>query len=121
MFSINSKMYEETDGASMGGTLGPVLANIIMTECEKFIVNQLKENDIVKFYEKCVDDSLLVMKKILILNKFNSISKIVQLPPILLKIVCFSFLTMKFICKLSRHISQKHPNGQYTNIKSFTL
>ena len=41
----------------MGGTLGPVLANIIMTECEKFIINQLKENDIVKFYEKCVDDS----------------------------------------------------------------
>ena len=44
-FSFNGKMYEQTDGLSMGGSLGPVLANIIMTECEKVIVNQLTENN----------------------------------------------------------------------------
>ena len=44
-FSFNGKIYEQTDGLSMGGSLGPVLANIIMTECEKVIVNQLIENN----------------------------------------------------------------------------
>ena len=39
-FSFNNKMYEQLDGASMGGSVGPVLANIIMTECEKVIVDK---------------------------------------------------------------------------------
>ena len=56
-------MYEQTDGVSMGGSLGPVLANIIMTECEKVIVNQLIENDILKFYIRYFDDTLLVLGK----------------------------------------------------------
>ena len=34
-FSFNNKMYEQLDGVSMGGSLGPVVANIIITECEK--------------------------------------------------------------------------------------
>ena len=62
-FSFNGKMYEQTDGVSMGGSLGPVLANIIMTECEKVIVNQLIENDILKFYIRYFDDTLLVLGK----------------------------------------------------------
>ena len=32
VFSCNNKLYEQTDGVSMGGSLGPVLANIIMTD-----------------------------------------------------------------------------------------
>ena len=62
-FSFKGKMYEQTDGVSMGGSLGPVLANIIMTECEKVIVNQLIENDILKFYIRYFDDTLLVLGK----------------------------------------------------------
>ena len=38
-FSFNGKMYEQTDGVSMGRSLRPVLANVIMTECEKVIIN----------------------------------------------------------------------------------
>ena len=59
-FSFNGEMYEQTDGVSMGGSLGPVSANIIVTECEKVIVNQLIEYNIVKFYIRYVDDTLLV-------------------------------------------------------------
>ena len=33
----------------MGGSRGLVLANIIMTECEKAIVHKLIEDDIIKF------------------------------------------------------------------------
>ena len=47
----------------MGGSVGPVLTNIIMTECEKVIVNQLIGNDIVKFYIRYFDDTLLVLGK----------------------------------------------------------
>ena len=61
-----------------GGSLGPVLANIIMTECEKVIVNQLIENNIVKFYIRYVDDTLLVLRNKdtdIVLNKFNSLKQ----------------------------------------------
>ena len=37
-------MYEQTDGVSMGESVGSVLVNIIMIECEKVIVKQLIEN-----------------------------------------------------------------------------
>ena len=59
-------------------SLGPVLANIIMTECEKVIVNQLIENNIVKFYIRYVDDTLLVLRNKdtdIVLNKFNSLKQ----------------------------------------------
>ena len=71
-------MYEQTDGVSMGGSLGPVLANIIMKECGKVIVNQLIENNIVKVYIRYVDDIFLVLRRKhidIFLNKFNSFIK----------------------------------------------
>ena len=40
-FSFNNKIYQQLDGVSMGGSLGSVLANIIMTKCEKVIVDKL--------------------------------------------------------------------------------
>ena len=56
-------MYEQTDGVSMGESVGSVLVNIIMIECEKVIVKQLLENNIVKFFIRYFDDTLLVFKK----------------------------------------------------------
>ena len=50
-------MYEQLDGVSMSGSLRPVLANIIMTECEKVIVDKLMEDSITKYYERYVDDT----------------------------------------------------------------
>ena len=94
-----------------------------MTEWEKFIVKELKENDIVKLYVRSVKDTLLAMKKkgsYLILNKFNSFRKMAKFPPTLLKIMCFIFFTLKFIYKLSRHIY--HRKNQLVNTQiSFTL
>ena len=71
-------MYEQTDGDSMGGSLVTVLANIIMAECEKVIVNQLIENNIVKFYIRYDDDTLIILQKKdidIVLNKFSSFNK----------------------------------------------
>ena len=56
-------MYEQLDGVSMGGSLRPVLANIIMTERENVIVGKLIEDGIIKFYVRYVDDTLFVIKR----------------------------------------------------------
>ena len=49
-----------------------------MTECEKVIVNQLIENNIVKFYIRYVDDTLLVLRNKdidIVFNEFNSLKQ----------------------------------------------
>ena len=51
-------MYEQKDGVSMGASLGPVLANFIMAECEKVIVYNLVKEGTMKFYVRYVDDEL---------------------------------------------------------------
>ena len=62
-FTFNNIIYEQKDGVSIGGSLGPVLANIIMTECEKVIVGKLVKEGPIKFYVHYVDDTLLVAKR----------------------------------------------------------
>ena len=47
----------------MGGSLGPMPANIIMTEYEKVLVDKLIEDGIIKFYIRHVEDTLLVIKR----------------------------------------------------------
>ena len=50
IFSCNGIYYEQIDGVSMGGSLGPVFANIILTEFEQVIINPLINSGIIKFY-----------------------------------------------------------------------
>ena len=74
-------MHKQTDGVNMGIYLGPVIANIIGTQCENVIFYELIEKTIVKFYIKLVDDTLLVIGKNgikIVLNKFNSVNKNLQ-------------------------------------------
>ena len=76
--SFNNKLYEQIDGESMGASLGPVLANIIMTECKKVILHKLMKEKVIMFYTRYVDDTLLIIKKRYInyvLNQFNSFDK----------------------------------------------
>ena len=47
----------------MGSPLGPVLANIIMTELEKIIVKDLVDKSLIKVYMRYVDDTLLLVRK----------------------------------------------------------
>ena len=46
----------------MGACLGPLLANIIMTELEEVIVDGLIESGKIKFYAQYIDDTLLLVK-----------------------------------------------------------
>ena len=49
-FTFNNIIFEQKDGESMGASLGPALENIIMTECEKVIVDNLVKERTIKFY-----------------------------------------------------------------------
>ena len=72
--SFNNKLYEQIEGVTMGESLGPALANIIITECKKVIVDKLMKKKVFVFYTRYVDDTLLIIKKkdINVLNQFNS-------------------------------------------------
>ena len=61
-FMFGGTIYEQKDGVSMGASLGPVLANIIMTELEKVVVDRLMQSGRIKFYARYVDDTLLLVK-----------------------------------------------------------
>ena len=76
--SFDNGLYEQCDGVSMGSFLGPVLANIILTEFENVIVKPLIETSVRKFYCRYIDDTLVMIKKDKIqyvLNSFNSFDK----------------------------------------------
>ena len=58
--------------------MNPVIANVFITELQKFILDELINDNIVKFYIRYVDDTLLLVKPEdtdKILNKFNSFDK----------------------------------------------
>lgn len=59
----------------MSATLGLVLANIIMTELDRVVVDKLIGSGKIKFYARYVDDTLLLVKPEDIddiLNRFNA-------------------------------------------------
>ena len=61
-FLIQGKFYQQKYGVSMGSSLGPVLANIIMTELDDVIIKPLVADGTIKFYSRLVDDTLLAIK-----------------------------------------------------------
>ena len=58
----------------MGSSLGPVLANIILTEFERVIISDLISSGTIQFYKRYVDDTLVLIKPSdipMVLAKFN--------------------------------------------------
>ena len=47
-FSYGNTIYQQCDGVSMGSSLAPILANIILTEFEKVVVAPLMKSGILK-------------------------------------------------------------------------
>ena len=47
----------------MGGLFGPVLANIITTECKNVIVDKLMKVKVIKFHARYADNTLLIIRK----------------------------------------------------------
>ena len=77
-FSFDNVFYEQCAGLSLGSSLGPVLANIILTQFENVIVKPLIETSVLTFYCRYVDGTLVMIKKDKIqhvLNSFDSFDK----------------------------------------------
>ena len=70
-FTFNGDLYEQVDGVSMGSSLGPVLANIIMADLERNIIEPLLQDGTLKFYARYVDDTLVLIKP-------SDVSKVVE-------------------------------------------
>ena len=108
----------------MDGSLGPVLANFIMTECEKVIVDKLKEDGIIKFPARYVDDTFLVIKKAdisCVLKKFNSFNDDLKSTIDTFENCVPHFLGIE-ICPNGLGIYHKHTQtGQYVNFDLFKL
>ena len=59
----------------MGGSLGSALTNIIITECKKVIVDKIMKKEVLMFYARNTDNTLLIFKKKdinYVLNQFNN-------------------------------------------------
>ena len=66
---------------SIGLSLGPVLAYVIMTEFQRLVVDKLIKDSLVKFYIRCVDDTLVLAKVEDIANimeQFNPFDRSIQ-------------------------------------------
>ena len=59
-FSFNGEMFRQIDGVAMGSPLGPVIANIFMTELEEKIVPQF--SDVMSVWLRYVDDTFTIIK-----------------------------------------------------------
>lgn len=68
--------HDQIDGVSMELLLAPILANIIMTELEKSVAQKLTTSEMIKFYCRYVDDTLLLVKPADILHIHNLFIKI---------------------------------------------
>ena len=80
-FPFDGRIYKQIYGVSMGSSLGPVLANVIMTEFERLVVDKLIKDGLIKFCIRYVDDTLVLAKAEDIDNtmkQFNSFDKSIQ-------------------------------------------
>ena len=78
IFSCKGTLYEQLDGVSIGSSLGPVLANIILSEFENIMVTELVNSGVIKFYRRYVDDTLLLIRPNdvqFVLDRYNSFDK----------------------------------------------
>ena len=58
-FTFNGVIYEQKGGVCMGFSLGPLLANAIMTYLEEKTIKPLIIDNTIKFYAIYVDDNYL--------------------------------------------------------------
>ena len=123
VFSCNNQLYEQIDGVSMGSSMGPLLANIIMTELENTVIKKLVDDGTIKFYGRYVDDTLVVVKPddiSKIHDELNKFDKNIQFTVDTFENETPHFLDIE-ISPDGLSIFRKDTNtGQYTNFNSYT-
>ena len=124
-FSFNDVLYDQIDGVCMGSALGPVLANIIMTELEKLVLPKLFEDGVIKFYARYVDDTIVLIKEDEVenvLQKFNRFDRNLQFTVDTFDDgnVHFLDLTIDTITGNIDVYSKPTNTGQYSHFRSFS-
>ena len=107
----------------MASSLGPVLANIIMTELELKIVNPLIDSGKIKFYTRFIDDTLLLAKEEdinYIFHKFNSFHPSLQFTIDRFDNGKVHFLDISIERKKTDLYYKPTHTGQYSDISSNT-
>ena len=106
----------------MGSPLGPLMANVIMTELERVVVKDLFNKEYLKFYIRYTDETLVLMKKshvLIVLEALNGFHKNLSFT-----VDTFEDKKEHFLDRLiDRNTTDKFYkdtyNGQYINYKSF--
>ncbi|XP_066910788.1 uncharacterized protein [Clytia hemisphaerica] len=123
VFSCNDQLYEQIDGVSMGSSMGPLLANIIMTELEEIVVKPLIDNGTLRFYGRYVDDTLVLVKPDdidQIHTQLNGFDKNIQFTVDKFENEVPHFLDIE-ISPDGLSVFRKDTNtGQYTSFQSYT-
>ena len=103
-------------------SLGPVLANIILTEFEKTVVSDLIRRDTIKFHKRYVDDTLLLIKPSDIptaLAKFNEFRKNLKFTEDTFHDGVIHFLDIKISVGGTNVYRKDTHTGQYPHFSSF--
>ena len=120
---MDGQLHQQIDGVSMGSSLGPVLANVIMTEMEKIVVEPLLQDGTIAFYKRYVDDTLLLIKpeKLSdVLDSFNSFHPKIKFTSDDFPDCDIHFLDLKVSSDLLLDIYRKDSfTGQYVRFDSF--
>ena len=108
----------------MESSLGPALANIILTEFEKEVVSELTKSGIIKFYRRYVDDTLpLALVKPCdissVLSKFNNFDKNLKFTDDSFPDGNIYFLDLKISDDDIDVYRKDTHTGQYTHYSSF--
>ena len=123
VFSCNNKLYEQTDGVSVGGSLGPVLTNIIMTKFEQESVNKLINQGLIAFYCRNVDDTPLLLIKhntiTTILEHFHKFDRNIRFTFEFFENSSPHFLDINIASDGLGIYRKDTLTGQYTNFESF--
>ena len=122
-FLFDGKIYKQIDGVSMGSSLGPVLANVIMTEFERLLVGKLIKDGLIKFYIRYVDDTLVLAKAEdidNIMKQFNSFDKSMQFTNDRFEDDVVHFLDIKINGSETNLYYKTTHTGQYCDFSSQT-
>ena len=106
----------------MGGSLGPLLANIIMTEFEQTVVKPLIDRKLITFYCRYVDDTLLLIKADtidLILDNFHKFDKNICFTPRISWILTFHPMALESTVKTPSLVNTPTLTASFLGVTKF--
>ena len=120
---FNVKIDKQKEGVSIGSTLETLLANVLMTELEKDIIQKLVNKTFIKFYTRYVDATLLLVKDEdidPIFKELNSHNKSIKLLTDGFTNEDVNFLDIKIHQNNTDIFHEDTHTGQYINYRSET-